>query len=142
MSELQHGCGALPPWRGQAIQTSHQGLQKGAGEHAIEHDDSQRQADRFCIGEFYLTISYSTTFNYCPLVLNHQVSGGSFLYLASKKDNGFLSSLITSTASLSSGQFKEGQSSTAGMLCSLWPLHFSQCAVDYQIKKVGESGNA
>ena len=68
--------------------------------------------------------SNATTFSLLPpLVLNHQVSGGSFLYLASKKDNGFLSSLITSTASLSSGQFKEGQSTTAGMFC-LWPLHF------------------
>ena len=67
MSELQHGCGALPPWRGQAIQTSHQGLQKGAGEYAIEHDDSQRQAHRFCIGEFHLVIIfYSTTFNLLP----------------------------------------------------------------------------
>ena len=127
MSELQHGCGALLPpwWRGQANQTSHQGLQKGAGEHAIKHDDSQRQAYRFCIGEFYLKSSSTRLPSiYCPLVLNQQVSGGSFLYLASKKDNGFLSSLITSTASLSSGQFKEGQSTTAGMFSSLWPLHF------------------
>ena len=127
MSELQHGCGALPPWRGQAIQTSHQGLQEGAGEHAIKHDDSQGQADRFCIGEFCRKSSSTLLVPsiYCPpFVLNHQVSGGSFLYLASKKDNGFLSSLITSTASLSSGQFKEGQSTTAGMLFCLWPLHF------------------
>ena len=54
MSELQHGCGALPPWRGQVNPTSHQGLQKGAREYAIKHDVSQRQAHRICIGEFCL----------------------------------------------------------------------------------------
>ena len=146
MSELQHGCGALPPWRGQVIiQTSHQGLQKGAGEHAIKHDDSQRQADRFCVGKFYLKSSSTLLVPsiYCPLLSS--ITRLAVDHFSTWPPRRIMDSCLPLSPQLlpcrvDNSKRANLQQQVCSLVCGLCTS--AQCAVDYPITKVSESGNA